>query len=334
MDKIIDIHTHFFAEYTFEEVPKEYSTEAPTIVEKSGTEAYVLTGKSAPIRVSKAFYSVKERIEEKSKEGVDIEVLSVHPSMFFYHVKVERAKVFSQLLNNAIYNIIRDNPDDFAGLANVPMQDVPSAIEEMTRAVKKLNMIGVELGSHINGRNLSDAVFWPFYKKAEELGALLFIHPNPINSIGGDRMSRYNLGLTIGNITETTLAAGSMILGGVFKEFPNLKVCYAHGGGFIPYQIGRLDQAFNIRHSSNGLKEPPSYYLNKIFVDTNVFNMKALEFLVNQMGEGSNVILGSDSPMDMHDHEIVSKIRALGLRDDKEKQILGGNMYKLLERRV
>ena len=200
----------------------------------------------------------------------------------------------------------------------------------MTRAVKKLGMIGVEIGSNINGKTLDEPSLRPFFKKAEELRTILFVHPNPISSIGRERMSKYSLGLTIGNPADTSLALASLINSGVLKEFPNLKLVFAHGGGFVPYQIGRLDKAYNLRkEETSSTDESPSASLKRVFVDSDVYEEKALQFLISLMG-ASNVVIGTDSPMDMHDDRMVSKVKALRLSPESEELILGGNLSKLM----
>lgn len=330
MTEVIDIHSHFMAKDTFEDVPKAYYNDAPILTMKSDKESFVKIGNGSVGPIPQAFYSTEAKIAKKAEEGVDVEILSVHPNMFFYHLDAEEGETFSKLQNDAISNCVKDNRGDFQGLATVPLQSVQRATDEMARAIQKLGMIGVEVGSNINGKGLDDPILRPFFKKAEELKALLFIHPNPISSIGRERMSKYNLGLTVGNPADTALAFASMINGGVLREFPNLKVCFAHGGGFIPYQIGRLDRAFHVRKEAGSMiDEPPSASLKRVYVDSDVYEEKALQFLISVMGE-SNVVIGTDSPMDMHDHKMVSKIRALGLDPDKEDLILGGNISGLL----
>ncbi|MGC8622097.1 MAG: amidohydrolase family protein, partial [Caldisphaera sp.] len=275
-----------------------------------------------------AFYTLTDRLKEMRQEGVDMEVLSVYPYTFFYSLEIEEAKTFCRYQNDAISNVVKQYPKHFRGLATVPLQDINEAIIEMERAIKQLHMIGVEIGSNINGKNLDDESLRPFFEKAEKLGALILVHP--INVIGIERMSKYYLNILVGNPSDTTLAIASMIFGGVFDEFPNLKICFAHGGGFAPYQVGRFDQGYLVRpEPKKNIQKPPSAYLQKILFDTIVYDEMALKYLIDKVG-ASNLLLGTDSPLDMHDHALVSKIRNLPLTNSAKEQILGKNIQRIL----
>ncbi len=326
--KVIDIHSHIFFPEAFSSVTDKYQTDVPRLIKSSSHEVLIKIGNNTSGPFPLAFYSVKDRIKKMKSKGVDVEVLSVFPSTFFYNLEIEEAKIFSMSQNDAISNIIKEFPEHFLGLATVPLQDTHEAIKEMERAINQLHMVGVMIGSNVNGKNLDDPSLRPFFKRAEELNTFLLVHP--INPIGSERMSSYYLSPLVGNPCETTLAISSLIFGGILDEFPKLKVCFAHGGGFFPYQIGRLDQGFFVSNESKkNIQKPPSAYLKKIFFDTVVYNGSALRFLISQAGI-ENVLLGTDSTMDMEDNNMVEKIKKLGISISATKQILGENILRIL----
>ena len=329
MVRTIDIHSHILLPEAFAGVPEAFRKDAPRVVEGAGGVTYVQIGDERRGPVPGAFFSPQERADEMEDEGVDIEVLSVFPYTLFYWLSAEAATEFAKRQNDAIAAVIRENRKRFRGFATVPLQDVEAAREELERAIHGLGFVGVEIGTNVNGRNLDDPLLDPFFTKAEELGALVFVHP--IRAAGMERMKNYYLAVLVGNPTETTMAAASLLFGGVLERHPGLKVCLAHGGGFLPYQLGRLDRGFEVRSEPRvTARAPPSSLLAKMYFDTIVFNQSALSFLVSSVGP-SNVLLGSDSPLDMHDHQIVKKVEALGSCTREEKEmILGKNIERLV----
>lgn len=327
--RTIDVHSHIFLPEAFEDLPERYRKDAPRISEASGGLVYVDIGGERRGPVPKAFYSLRERFNEMEEENVDMEVLSVYPYTLFYWLDADETANFARRQNDAIARVVKDNRDKFRGLATVPLQSVAAAKEEMERAILKLGLVGVEIGTNVNGMNLDDPSLYPFFERAEELNALILVHP--IRVLGQERMRNYYLSVLVGNPSETSIAAASLIFGGVLERYPSLKVCFAHGGGFIPYQIGRLDRGYEVRPEPREMvKARPSSFLGRVYFDTVVYNESALSLLVSAAG-AHNILLGSDSPLDMHDHGIVEKIKGLSSCSGEEKEmILGGNLERLV----
>jgi len=325
--KTIDIHSHIFIPEAFSTISDKYSIDAPRLIESSN-KAFIKIGNNVYGPFPPAFYSIKDRLEKMKRGGIELQLLSVHPNTFFYNLNIEEAKEFSRSQNDSISEVANHYSEHFRGLATVPLQDVQEAIKEMERAILKLHMVGVEIGTNVNGKYLGDPIFKPFFKKAEELNACIFIHPaNPVTS---ERITSYYLPVLVGNPCDTTLAIASMIFGGIFDEFPRLKVCVAHGGGFFPYQIGRLDKGFLVRDEiKKYIKNPPSFYIKRILFDTVVYDVSALKFLISQVGP-ENVILGTDFPTDMEDENMIRKIIDLGLPDSITRKILYENASQIL----
>jgi aminocarboxymuconate-semialdehyde decarboxylase len=190
------------------------------------------------------------------------------------------------------------------------MQTPDRAATELTRAIG-LGLRGACLCTHVNGRDLEDPRFAPVFARAEQLDVPLFLHPQNAGDIS--RLQDHHLWNLIGFPMETTTAAARMILGGVFVRHPELKIVLAHGGGFLPYQLGRLDHGYRVRPTlRERLPHPPSYYLRNIYCDSLVHDATALRFLIDRIGV-DHVVLSSDYPFDMGDVSPADAIRALNL---------------------
>lgn len=260
------------------------------------------------IKGDKVFREIEEncwdphaRMKEMDMTEVSVQVLSTIPVLFNYFAKPEHGYETSRFFNDHIAQCVADNPNRFIGLGTVPMQDIYLSIREMERCVTELKMPGVEIGSNINGKNLSDPYFDPFWKAAEELGCCLFIHPWEM--MGEKDMSKYWLPWLVGMPAETARAISSMIFGGVFERFPNLRVSFAHGGGSFPFTIGRIEHGFTVRPDLVAIDNNvnPRNYLGKFWIDALVHDPKALKYIVDVMGD-TKVCMGSDYPFPLGEH--------------------------------
>jgi aminocarboxymuconate-semialdehyde decarboxylase len=187
---------------------------------------------------------------------------------------------------------------------------------------------GVQIGSNVAGRNLDNPELEPVWAAAAELGAFILLHP--INVAGGDRLSSYYLGNLIGNPLDTTIAAACLVFGGVLERYPSLKICLAHGGGFVPYQAGRFVHGWQVRaEPKRKLTKPPTDSLRRFYFDTIVHSKEVLEFLVGTAGV-DRVLLGSDYPFDMGMLDGVLQVRGLTIAAADKLSILGGRAQQLL----
>jgi aminocarboxymuconate-semialdehyde decarboxylase len=194
--------------------------------------------------------------------------------------------------------------------------------------MRVLDLRGAQIGSNIAGKNLDDPALEPVWATAAELGAFILVHP--INVAGMDRLSSYYLNNLIGNPLDTTIAAACLVFGGVLERHPTLKICLAHGGGFVPYQAGRFEHGWHVRtEPKKKLKKPPTESLDRFYFDTIVHSKAVLEFLVGRAGAG-RVMLGSDYPFDMGMPDGVRQVRGLSIPVADQAVILGGGAQALL----
>ena len=297
------MHAHVFAENALSGLRKLYGSHVPRLTLNQPE-----------------FYDSKKRVKMMDEHGVDVQVLSVTPGNFCYAAPPEAGAAISQAQNDAIHGMVAEIPGRFIGSATVPLQDVEAARQELDRAVKDLGFTSVEIGTNVNGTNLDSPTLNPFFSKAEALGMPIIVHP--INNAGADRMASYYLGNIVGNPMETTLAIGSVIFGGVLEKHRGLRFCWAHGGGFFPYQIGRFDHGYRVREEARAnISKPPSEYLDAMYYDTITHGEPALSFLVKRMG-AERVLYGTDFPWDMGEYDSIPRIGEMKSLSDKERAMV------------
>ncbi|HTE86292.1 MAG TPA: amidohydrolase family protein [Dehalococcoidia bacterium] len=228
---------------------------------------------------------------------------------------------FAEDLNNW------SGPMRFSALANVPMQDATAAARELERAVSRHGFRGAMIATNIAGANLDEPRFDQFWQQAQELNVPVVLHPFAV--IGPDRLERFYLNNAIGNPTDTTIAAGSLIFGGVLDRFPDLQIILMHGGGFLPYQYGRFDAAHEVRPEpkSNGAGMPRDY-LRRFLFDSIVFSPQVLRYLIETVG-ADRVVLGTDYPFDMGDYRALQRLAESGIDDAAQKTVREGAAVKI-----
>jgi aminocarboxymuconate-semialdehyde decarboxylase len=271
------------------------------------------------------------RMKEMDETDVTVQVLSTIPVLFNYWAKPEHGLETARFFNDHIAQCVVHEPSRFIGIGTVPLQDIDIAIREMERCVKELKMPGLEIGSNINGKNLSDVYFRPFWQAAEELGCSIFVHPWEM--MGEADMTKYWLPWLVGMPAETARAIASMIFGGVFEQFPKLRVAFAHGGGSFPFTIGRIEHGFNVRPDLCAIDNPvnPRDYLGRFWIDALVHDPKALEYVVDVIGQ-DKVCMGSDYPFPLGEHRPGSLIKSMAYTDAQKTQLLWDNGMQWLGR--
>ena len=306
----IDIHTHIMPD------------KMPNWVQKFGYGEFIhlehRNCKACMMKGDKLFREVDDncfdtivRLKEMDETEVTIQVLSTIPVLFNYWAKPKDGLETSRFFNDDIANKVVKNVNRFIGIGTVPLQDIDFAIAEMERWITQLKMPGLQIGSNINGENLSDKKYFPFYKRAEELGCALFIHPWEM--MGEEQMQKYWLPWLVGMPAETSRAICSMIFGGVLDTFPKLRVAFAHGGGSFPLTIGRIEHGYNVRPDLVAIDNStnPSDYIGKFWIDSLVHDKKALNFIIDVMGQ-DKICLGSDYPFPLGEHHPGKLIEEMG----------------------
>lgn len=326
----IDIHTHI--------LPENW----PDLREKYGYGGWVQLDHYKPCCAKmmidgKVFREIQsncwdptERLNDCNVNGVDVQVLSTVPVMFNYWAKPQDTLDLSKFLNDHIAEVVSEFPDRFIGLGTLPMQSPELAVRELERCVKELGLAGIEIGTHINDWNLDDKKIMPVFEAASELGASVFVHP--WDMMGKDRMPKYWLPWLVGMPAETSLAICSMIFGGIFEKLPNLKVCFAHGGGSFPFTIGRIEHGFNVRPDLVAVdnKINPREYLGRFYLDSLVHDEMALEYLIRVIGEDM-ITMGSDYPFPLGEHRPGNLIESMiELNNVQKEKILWKNAVNFL----
>jgi aminocarboxymuconate-semialdehyde decarboxylase len=293
----IDIHTHILPE-SWPNWNERFGYDGwLTIASNGDGTARMLNSDGSLFRVveQNCWCGVK-RIEECDEKNVTIQVLSTVPGIGFnYKFPAADALVVAQFLNDHLSDVVKKNPSRFLGLGTVPLQDVALAITEMKRCVLDLGMVGVQIGSSFNGRNLEDPILDPFWTEPEALNCAVFIHPWDMS--GDDRLKKHWFQWTLGMPHETALAAASLCFGGVFERHPKLRVCFAHGGGNFPALQGRLTHGFDVRPDlcQTCCKQPPGAFVKQMYFDSLVHDADMLRLIVTKFGS-DHVIMGTDYP--------------------------------------
>jgi aminocarboxymuconate-semialdehyde decarboxylase len=327
----IDVHAHYVPHECIGEVKRnDGHTYGLRIVQEDSRQVAYSAGHRNIAFETEQIYSIERRLKDMGTQAVDMQVLSVPPFFFFYAIDPAESLGLCQKINDAFAETVRKHPNRFIALANLPMQDSEMAARELERSVRQLGLRGAEIGSNINGKNLDDKSFAPFYAKLHELDVPVFIHSSTV--LGIERLRSYHLQNLIGNPSDTAVAAASLIFGGVLKEFPRLKFYLAHGGGSCPYIRGRWDHGWRVRPEARvNIERPPSDYFKLLCFDSLLHSVPALNFLVETVG-AERVMMGSDYPFDMGDKDPVNDIAALPHLSDREKEmIFGGNAAALFK---
>lgn len=323
----IDFHTHIISE-KLPNMAAKYGGERWPILERTcSCRANILVAGKVFREITNQAWDPIKRLEDMDREGIDKQVISPIPVTFCYFAPVQAAVEMCMFQNEFIAETAATHPNRFMGLGTVPLQNPDAAIQEMQRLTRELGLKGVEIGTNVNGKNLDDPSLLPFFRMAAEWSVPLFIHP--WETLGRDRMPRHNFTYTIGMPSETALAAASFTWGGVIEKFPNLKVCFAHGGGSFAYLLPRLDKGWEVWPQLRVTPHPPSYYAARVYFDSLVYDPAVLRFLIDRFGLGK-LIAGSDYPFLLRESPstIVGKMEGLGEED--KRMILGQNALNFL----
>ena len=314
--KVVDVHAHTFVPDVWEVVKNTKLADQA----KNNLTGAIALGNPA-------------RLQYMDKEGIDYQAINVNA--WGYSAERELARDLIKVQNEKISQFCAAHPDRFVGMATVALQHPDLAADQLDEAVKKLGMRGAAIGGSVEGQELSDRKFDPFWAKAEELGVMLFMHPqNAPGTTNNPRLQgKGGLGNTIGNPLETTVFLSHLIFEGTLDRFPGLKICGAHAGGYLPSYSGRSDARSGGRgrggtQDAGPKKKPSEYFKKELFIDTMVFHEEGLRHLVAECGV-SQIFYGTDYPFDWP-VGVDFVLNASFLKDAEKEAILGGNLVKLL----
>ncbi|MEW2395495.1 amidohydrolase family protein [Streptomyces sp. NPDC046862] len=293
---------------------------------RNGPAALAVSGPMVRERAPR-MTDVTARLAAMDAQGVDVQLVSPSPSHYHYWADEETAEKVFRRANEATAAHCSQAPGRLHGLGLVPLQHPEQAVHALEHALEQ-GLLGVEISSHAPGREFSDAAYAPFWSRAEETGAVLFLHP--FGCTLDERLDRWYLSNVVGQPVENAVALSHLIFSGVLDRHPGLKLIAAHGGGYLPTHIGRSDHAWSARSDAGaGCAHRPSSYLKRLYFDSLVHDPHVLRELVRVAG-ADRVVLGSDYAFDMGTEDPVAALRAARLPDPDFHAIRGGNAAALL----
>ena len=269
------------------------------------------------------------RLSDMDAQGIDVQAISTSPFHYNYGYDADFCRQTSQLVNNRIAEIVSENPDRFVGLGTVPLQDPEMAVTELNRRIDELGVKGVEISTNVNGKDLTRAGLENFFSRCEEKNIMIFIHP--IGTSYVERMDDHYFRNTIGHPLESALAVGHLVFDGYLERYSDLKICIAHGGGYIPAYPGRFDHPYHLREDCReSINKPPSDYIKQLYFDTVVFTEHQLRYMIETWG-ADHICMGTDYPYDMAETDPVGHVDSVkGLSEEDKSLVMGGNAAKLL----
>ena len=327
----IDIHAHVGVPEVWDLIKDGIRREGSTGDLQQGLQL------ENPATLTSNIHSVDARLADMDAMGIDMQAVCVNP--FWYWTGVDLARQIVQLQNEKIAALCAAHPDRFVGLGTVALQHPSLAVEQMEEGVKKFGMRGFAIGGSVNGEELSASKFHTIWTKAEQLQALLFIHPQGFSGTGDlptpaeqpRLQGNGRLGNVVGHPLETTLALTHLIQEGVLDLFPNLKICAAHGGGYLPSYSSRSDQCLIAwARDCKPLKKKPSEYLKQLYYDSILFTPEDMRHLIAVVGAGQ-VVVGTDYPTQWNRQPVDRILAVPGLSDSQRTAIFGGTLATLLK---
>ena len=310
--KIIDVHCHV--------TPQCFQRGV-----RDGGDWHGMTAADGELGNPKNLWLVDRRLQEMDELGIDMQLVSSTDVFYQYDQEPEVTAAIARECNDEIAGMVRDRPDRFMGLGTVPMQATDLAVAELRRAMGELGLKGVMIDDHVNGATYDDERFRDFWAAADELGAFVLVHQYTGTTVEY-RTEKYFLLNSIGNLVDRALTFALLVYGGVVDDFPNIRFCLAHAGGYVPYALDRLDKGWEMWPDSRGRsKDRPSAYADRFYYDTVTFTDRNLRFLIDTVGI-ERTVFGTDWPAPMVVVEPVGRIESTAvLSDDEREAILTAN---------
>ena len=299
--------------------------------DESGEELLRLAGKKVIGPFPSELYDLDARFRAMERGGVDVQVVSHRTDFSAYALDPEAGSRYARDFNRILAREVSEYPDRLVALGTVPLQAPDKAADELAYIVGELGMVGVEIATNVDGVHLVDAGLDPFWKVANELRCLVLIHP--YDPLGGYDLSRYFLSNIFGRPAESTVALAHLLFGGVLERYPDLVLCMVHGGGYMPYQVGRWEKGYKVvpHLTASNISKSPLEFVRRIHFDTLLHVPEAVSFLLDLVGP-TQVVIGTDYPYPMHERAPVAFLDSVPrLTHEAREMILHGNISRLLE---
>lgn len=326
-----DVHAHCIPDDLLDFLRKEGGDLGIEIVSGERGESALLDGRQEIGPFRPVLGDMEARISQMDQTGVDVQFLSGWIDLTAYALPAEQGARYSRRFNEILAAEAARHPDRLLPLGTVPLQAPRAAAEELAHAVRDLGMVGVQIATTVDETDLDQAGLDPFWEAAAALRCPLVIHP--CNPLAGVDLSRNFLDNMVGRPAESSIAVGHLLFSGVLERYPDLVVVLVHGGGFVPYQLGRMQRGYDaVPHmTARHLQTPPSELARRLYYDTVLHDPHALAFLVERMG-ADHVVMGTDYPFEMGDPEPVATVEGIPtLNDEQRRLILNGNVSRILE---
>ncbi len=329
---IYDVHAHCIPSELISWMERHGREVGIDTISTGDSIAVVFDGRyrTAPLRSD--LTDTAMRIETMDRTGVDVQVLASWIDLTGYQLDPVAGMRWSKAVNESLAAEAAKDPGRFIAIGSVPLQDPGTAAEELRRISGELGMAGVEIATTVDQGPLDLAGLDEFWAAAEELGSFVLLHP--MAPLPGTDLGRYFMDNIVGRPAESTVAFAGLLLSGVFERFPGLTMCVVHGGGFVPFQVGRINQGYRQKPGLVGKHlsmEPIEYLRRNVYVDTVLNEPASLRFLIDLLG-ADRVLVGSDYPFEMGDLDPVAFVRSAGLSEADVQSILTDNARRLFER--
>jgi len=322
---IIDTHSHYFPLALIEESRKGKAFDGLTVIQDRDREM-TCHRQGARYELKREFYDLNTKLASMDNLEIDISILSTAPTLFMYWTDQTAAYEFCRRMNDCLAEFASKSGGRIVGMACVPLQDPENAALELKRAIGELGFRGAQIGTSVEGLPLDDARHAVFFSEAIDLHVPVLIHPYAVGK--RERMEDFQLNNLVGNPMDTCLSAARLILSGFLDRYPELKIVLPHGGGYLPYQIGRLDRGYFAHPGKNHCVHAPSEYLKRLYFDTILFEPKSLNFLYDLAG-AEQLMVGTDLPFDVSDVAFKKNIAALNIPEDEKESVFFRNAQSL-----
>ncbi len=321
----VDVHTHVVPAQVLADARRGSGFDGLT-VDHQGGQDWLVHRQGFRYPVPAAYFDVAARLQSMDERGISHALISIAPTLFMYWAPSAETVEFCRAANDVIAAMAAGSGGRLIALATLPMQAPAAAVAELTRAVTSLGMRGAEIGPDVGDTPLDDPAVRPVLAAAAGLGVPLILHPYYVGQRPG--LADFYLTNLVGNPLATTVGAARLIFSGLLDELPALRLVLMHGGGYLPYQIGRLDHGHRVRPESRGCLRPPSQYLRRFWYDSVTHAPAALAFLVSMAGP-DRVLFGTDFPFDMAAGPVREQAAGAGLSEADLADIAGRNASRL-----